>query len=286
MRTYYSILKLFALLFSLTFTIENVDAQIGRLRLSPLQKIEQKIARTDITIIYSRPSAKGRKIFGELVKYNEYWRTGANQNTTIEFSEDIVLGNKTVAKGKYAIMTVPSEEGWEFILYSDTNNLGVPETIEEHKIVARTRVEPKKLHSHIENLSIGIENFDNYKFDLSISWERTQILVPVKLTTRKLMDEIIARQLSGPNYADYYLAATYEFESGKNYSRGLEWINKAIEMTDEIGWWDYRIKSYLLIGARYEIEAKETAAKGLSMAKEANNNFGINEFESILGQLE
>lgn len=73
--------------------------QIGRLALSPVQKIEQKIARTDITIVYSRPSAKGRIIFGDLVKFGKHWRTGANRNTTIEFSEAVSIGGTAVPKG-------------------------------------------------------------------------------------------------------------------------------------------------------------------------------------------
>lgn len=276
------------LLLTLSFLLfsPKTEAQIGRLPLSPLQTIEQKIARTDITLIYSRPSAKGRKIFGDLVKFDAYWRTGANENTTIEFSEAVYIGGKKVERGKYSIITIPSKSAWEFLLYADTDNWDVPEQVEKEKIVAQIKVIPQSLSDHIENLSISIDNFTNYQFELRIKWEKTQISVPIDLSTRELMDAVILEELSGPDYGDYYLAATYEFESGKNYARGLEWINKAIELTEDIGWWDYRIKSYLLIGLDKKEEAKTIALKGMELAKKAEHSFGMKEFRSILKRLE
>lgn len=279
-------LKSLLLILPFLLSIPKVEAQIGRLPLSPLQKIEQKIARTDIGIIYSRPSAKGRKIFGDLVKFDAYWRTGANENTTIEFSEAVYIAGKKVDPGKYAILTIPSESEWEFLLYADTDNWDVPEKVEEEKIVARIKVAPQSLSDHVENLTISIDNFTNYRFELSIKWEKTQISVPIDLNTRELMDAVILEELSGPDYGDYYLAATYEFESGKNYERGLVWIDKAIELTEEIGWWDYRIKSYLLLGLEKREEAKEMALKGMELAKKAEHSYGMREFQSILKSLE
>lgn len=283
-QTTLSILKC-TLVFVLFFLIAGEsDGQIGRLDLSPLQKMEQNIARTDITIVYSRPSARERKIFGGLVKFNEPWRTGANRNTVIEFSEEVVIGKKLVPAGKYAIITIPSEQQWEFMLYSDTDNWNVPDTIEEKKIVAQIEVAPHLLTQHVENLTIEIGHFNNYEFDLSIRWEKTQITVPIQLTTRVTMDEVIAKTLSGPTYVDYYSAATYEFESGKNHARGLDWINKAIDLTEQVEWWDYRIKSYLLLGMGNEVEAKEVATKGLKLAEIAKSAYGIREFSTILNE--
>jgi len=280
LQTKFSLILIFSF-----FIIGENKAQIGRLALSPLQKIEQNIAKTDITITYCRPSARGRTIFGGLVKYNEYWRTGANRNTTIEFSEKVIIGDKEVAKGKYAIMTKPSEKQWAFILYSDTDNWDVPEEIEEEKIVAKINIDAKELASYVENLTIGIDDFDNYKFDLSIKWEKTQIIVPIQLSTKSMMDDIISTRLAGPNSSDYYSAANYEFESGKNYEKGLEWINKGIELRDEKKWWDYRVKAHLLMNLGKNKEAKRTAKEGLKLATEKKSGYGIREFESILERL-
>lgn len=268
-------------LFGLLLT-DVAYSQIGRLDLSPLQKLEQNIARTDIVLEYSRPSMRGRTIFGKLVPFGQAWRTGANRNTTISFSEPVVIADQAVEAGKYAIITIPSKESWEFILYQETDNWDVPDKLKVEKIMVRAPMEVKQLPESLENLGIGIENFDNYTFNLSISWEQTKAIIPIKLTTRELMDEVILTQLAGPNYVDYYSAATYEFESGKNYGRGLEWIDQAMAISEELAWWDYRIKGYLLLGLGETAKAKACAEQGLVLAKEADNAYGIRELQSII----
>lgn len=160
-------------------------------------------------------------------------------------------------------MTIPKENEWEFILYKDVKNWDVPETIEADKIIAQTTVIPKNVKEYVENFSINIEKFNNYKFDLSISWEKTKVIIPIKLSTKEMMENVLNKQLSGPNHDDYYAAARYEVESGKNYERGLEWINKAMEFKEKVSWWDYRLKAYLLIGLNKKMEAKDTAEKGM-----------------------
>jgi len=276
-------LLLITLLF---FFLTDVEAQIGRLSLSPLQQVEQQIALTNIRIAYSRPSIKGRKIFGGLVPYNTHWRTGANRNTTIEFSEVVRVGGTKVEAGKYSIITIPAEQQWAFLLYADTDNWDVPETIEEDKIVAQVNVPTIALAHQVENLTMSIDDFTNYKFKLTISWEKTQVSVPIELGTQGMMDNIIEDQLSGPDYEDYYAAATYELESGKNYERGLAWINKAIDLTEEVVWWDYRIKAYMLLGLNEKEAAKEIALMGMEMAQKEGRAYGISEFTAILKQLD
>lgn len=273
------------IILSTIIIIGEANAQIGRLKLSPLQKIEQEIGKTQIEVVYSRPSARGRKIFGELVKFDEYWRTGANRNTTIEFSENVLIGGHKVPKGKYSIITKPSEKEWEFILYSDVDNWDVPELMDTKKIIAKLKTKPKAINSHVENLTIGIDNFDNYKFDLAIRWEKTKVNIPIELTTQQMMESIIETRLAGPNSGDYYSAANYEFESGKNHERGLMWINKALELREEKVWWDYRVKANLLLKLGRAGEVMEVAKAGLILAKEKKSPYGIKEFEQIMAGL-
>ncbi len=263
-----------------------LDAQIGRLALSPLQTTTQKIAKTEVEIVYCRPSTRGRTIFGGLEKYGDYWRTGANRNTTIKFADPVFLNGTKVPPGKYAIFTIPNESEWEFFLYKDTDNWDVPEVVEKDKIAASIVVPSLKTEAHYESLNIGIEAFTNYSFDLSIYWENTKIQVPFQLNTKEVMEKKLADVLGGPRYSDYYTAAEYEMESGHNYARGLEWIEKAIELADPPTWWDYRIKAKLLRGLGRNDEVKVLAMKGLEMAKEDKRAYGIREFENILSSLE
>ena len=94
---------------------------------SPRSTVTQRVGLTDVTIDYSRPSAKERTIYGELVPYGKMWRTGANKNTTIELSSDAMVGGEKVSAGTYSIFTIPSEDSWEVILNSKTDHYGTDE---------------------------------------------------------------------------------------------------------------------------------------------------------------
>lgn len=277
-----------AILAIITFLVLSTDislAQIGRLQLSPLEGSSIKIGVTDISLSYSRPSRKGRKIFGDLVPYNKWWRTGANRNTTIEFSEDVIIGKEKVEKGKYAIFSKPSKTAWEVMFYKKTDNWDVPEVIDSSQIACSIMVDSEELESPTEVLNITIPDFNNYEFLLKIEWEYAYIKVPIKLTTEEIMEQKISRALNGPVAHDYYAAARYEIESGKNYSRGLEWINLAMKSRGTSSWWDLRIKSLLLNELSRHGEAIEVAREALSLAKEERHEYGIIEMSRILKEL-
>ena len=271
---------------TLVFLTNDLTGQIGRLALSPLQKTELKLGLTDISIVYSRPSMRGREIFGGLVPYDQLWRTGANRNTNIEFSEDVIIGGKKVKQGKYALFTIPSRDQWEAIFYNDTSNWDVPEEMDESKIVATITVDSELQKSHTEVLDISIGDFTNYNFDLNIRWSNTAISIPIELNTRKMMESKIKRTLNGPSYNDYYSAAVYEMESGEDFARGLNWINMAMEMTDEVTFWDLRVKAILLMKMGDNPKALKVAKEGLEMAEEIGSSYGTSEFKKVLNKVD
>ena len=270
----------------ISFISQDLFSQIGRLALSPKQKTEIKIGLTDIVIEYSRPSKREREIFGGLVPYGEYWRTGANRSTTISLSQDFIIADKKVKKGKYAIFTIPGTKEWEFVLYSDTDNWDVPEEIDDSKIVAKVKVPSQALASPKEVFTIEIVDFTNYEFSLNIAWDQTMVTVPIGLVTREMMDKKISRILTGPSDVDYYAAAEYEMEAGGDYRKGLEYINKTIDMLDEPSFWELRIKAILLAKLGERKEGIEVAQKGLSLSKEVGSDYGIREFNKVLKQLQ
>ena len=248
-----------------SFISQDLFSQIGRLALSPKQKTEIKIGLTDIAVEYSRPSKREREIFGGLVPFDDYWRTGANRSTTISLSEDFILGGEKIKKGKYAIFTIPGSKEWEFILYSDTDNWDVPQEVEESKIVGRITVPSQRLNSSKEIFTIEIGDFTNYNFDLTIAWDKTMVTIPFELVTREKMDQKIAEILEGPTYEDYYAAAVYEMESGGDYNKGLEYINKSISLLDEVSFWELRVKAIVLEKLGRKTEALEIANQGLAL---------------------
>lgn len=266
--------------------LQSGYSQIGRLALSPYQESSIKIGTTDISLSYSRPSMRDRQIFGGLVPYNQWWRTGANRNTKIKFSEDVIIGNTRVSKGEYAIFSKPTPDQWEIIFYKKTDNWDVPEDIEQESIAASIVVPSEKRSSPLEVLSIVVGDFTNYTFDLNIGWEETTVKIPIQLTTREIMEKKLTRTLDGPSPSDYYLAALYEMESGKNFTRGLTWIEETMRRRESPMWWDYRVKAILLMELDRKKEALPLVKKALEIATAENHEYGKTEMKRILKLLE
>lgn len=264
----------------------NTQAQIGRLALSPLQVLKQTIAKTDITITYSRPAKRGREIFGGLEPFDKIWRTGANRNTKIEFSEDVMIGQTRLEKGTYAILTKPNPKNWEVYFYTDTDNWEVPEPWETDKVAAQISVPTIPLNDIVQSLTISIDDITNEQFIMSIMWDKTKVAVPIALTTEEQMSKTIEDVLNGPDEDDYYLAAQYQMETGKKLEEALVWIDKAIALRENAAWWDYRIKALVLLGLDRKSEAKTVATKGLELAKKRNSAYGVREHESIIRKSE
>ena len=147
-----------------------IEAQVKTPQPSPKSTLTQVVGLTNVEIVYSRPSSKGRDVFNNLVPYGKLWRTGANDNTTISFSEDVVIGGKTLPKGKYALYTTPKADNWEVIFYTSTDNWGNPENWDESKVALRTNVKPELLNRNVESFTIGINNLDNNFAHLELSW--------------------------------------------------------------------------------------------------------------------
>ena len=151
------------IIFLLAMIIANyaIEAQVKTPAPSPKSVLTQVVGLTDVTIEYSRPSAKGRNVFGDLVPFGKVWRTGANANSTISFSDDVVINGSTLKKGKYAIYTMPKADMWEVIFYTATDNWGNPENWDEKKVAVQTNVDPIALGNNVETLTIAINNLTN-----------------------------------------------------------------------------------------------------------------------------
>ena len=96
----------------MTLGIFSLNAQIRTPQPSPTSKIEQSVGLSTITVEYSRPGVKGRKVYGDLVTFGQPWRTGANQGTKLTFSDDVKINGKDIKKGKYSLFTIPGENEW------------------------------------------------------------------------------------------------------------------------------------------------------------------------------
>ncbi len=265
-------MKKIILLFSAIMITVGTQAQIKTPQSSPFQKIEQTVGLTDVTLEYSRPSMKNRTIYGDLVPYDAIWRTGANSNTTISFSNDVEIGGKKVPAGSYAIFTKPGASNWEVYFYNDVNNWGAPEKIDNSKVVAKVTVPVSPLTKSFETFTMS---FDDLKFDaatLGILWDKTYVGVPIKFYTDEAVTSSIEKIMNGPGANEYYAAAVYYFDAGKDIKQSKIWMDKAMEMTKSPAYYQLRQKSLIYAKAGDKKGAIEAAKESLKLAKAAKNN--------------
>jgi hypothetical protein len=261
------VLLIALLLSSLTF-----QSQILTPQPSPKCVLNQMVGLTDVEIEYSRPGLKGRNIFGDLVPFGKVWRTGANSNTTISFSEDVVIDGKTLKKGKYALFTLPKVESWEVIFYSKTDNWGTPEDWNEADVALRASVVPQMLNKNVENLTIDINNLDNNYGYLNISWEKTFVSLKFEVPTQKMAMASIEKIMAGPSAGDYFSAAQFYLQSNGDMNKALSYVNKALELNKATPYWYTKLKSLIQAKLGDKKGAIETAKISLAAAKEAKNN--------------
>lgn len=157
-------LTLIALVFSLSAWAQKPA--------SPPAKAEGSIDGVKVTVDYAQPSAKGRKIMGELVPFGEVWRTGANAVSAIEFASDVKVEGKALPKGKYGLFTIPSEKEW-VIIFSKQNS-GSPFDYSDKKDALRVNVKPGKADAFVETFTIAVE-----KNNVVLKWENTAVAFKV-----------------------------------------------------------------------------------------------------------
>ena len=261
------------ILFALTFFIGPliIEAQVKTPQLSPKSTLTQMVGLTEVEINYSRPSARGRAIFGDLVPFGKLWRTGANENTTLSFSDDVVINGKTLAKGKYALYTIQKADNWEIIFYSKTDNWGNPEVWDETKVALRTNATPETLDRAVETFTIGINNLDSDFAHLELSWEKTIVALKFEVPTQKTAMASIEKALAGPTAGDYFSSAKYLFESNGDVAKSLIYVNKALDMKQEKPFHYYRLKSLIQAKLGDKKGAIETAKLSLAAAEIAKN---------------
>jgi len=223
-----------------------------------------------ISLEYSRPSMKGRTIFGGLVPFGEIWRTGANASTKITFSDDVTIEGKNLKAGSYAIYTRPGQESWEVYFYSDSNNWGTPSEWDDSKVAAVTKVKVYPLPMTVQSLTMTFGNLTNDSVELGILWDKTYVGIPIKFGTDAMVAASIDKVMAGPGAGDYYSAAVYYLESGKDIQMAKTWIDKAVSMRTDAFWY-FRQQSLIYAKAGDKKGAIKAAQTSLAMAKEAGN---------------
>ena len=249
---------------------------------SPTQTIKQDFGLASVELSYSRPSVKGRKVFGDLVPYGKVWRTGANAATTITFGEEVNIGGTKVPAGKYGLITIPDQNEWTVIL---TKQLDVtsPANYKQDQDVVRVKVKPEQLPFPIETFMMVFDNVKPSTMDLIMLWENTVISIPIKSDVEtKVMAQI--DNIMNKDNRPYFNAAMYYMDNGKDINKALAWFDKAIEQNPK-AFWVYHQKANALAKLGKKAEAKSTAMKSIELAKEAKNDDYVALNEKLIATL-
>lgn len=231
--------KIFIMLLAATCLV--AEAQIKTPAASSAGTVSSVVGLTDITITYSRPKMKGRKIFGEgdafLTPYGKIWRTGANSGTRISFSDDVKVEGIAVPKGEYLIFTWPGATEWTVSLYKDLSLGGNTADYKEANEAARFKVKSEKLTERVETFTMSIGDIadNNTSAKVQIAWENTSVKFTVTVDfDSKVMQSIEAATQINPNV--YAAAGSYYFENGKDLKKALEWMTIACQANPKAYW--------------------------------------------------
>lgn len=247
---------------------------------SPLQTVKQEFALSSVEIEYSRPSARGRKIFGDLEPYGKLWRTGANAQTTISFGEDVKVNGTPLKAGKYSILTVIGKEDWKIRFCNPATSVF---NFKESDVVATIDVKAVTLPFNIETFTIMFGTQTDNSLDVNIMWERT--FVPFTITSdidEKVMATI--ERIMASDSKPYLAAAGYYLDNGKDLTKALEWANKAVAQQPE-AFWVSHTKAKIQAKMGDKKGATETATKSLGQAKAAGNQDYVALNEKLLAGL-
>lgn len=188
--------------------LQNTEAQqLQTPAPSPSTTVKQEFALSSVEVNYSRPAARGRKIFGDLVPYGKVWRTGANSATTISFGEDVTFGDKKVPAGKYGLLTIPDAGSWTIIL-SKQLDVTSPAAYKQDQDIARITVQSGNLPISIENFMIVFDNITSNSMQMNMVWENTGVSIPIKAAIEeKIMAQI--NDLMNKDNKPYFQSAMY-----------------------------------------------------------------------------
>ncbi len=219
--------------------------------LSPNTKITQDFSTTQIEVLYSRPSIRGRKIFGDVVPYGKIWRTGANAVTRIKTSEDLEIAGHEVKAGEYALYTIPGEHSWEVILNTGIGNWGTGGYSHEGD-VARFNVTPQQAAHPYKVFTIDITDITFNTCSIELMWENVKIVIPVHAHNEAHINENVDRVFNDDK-APYYQIATYYLEKNQHTDRAKAAIDKALALQPTAFYmWHTKAKIEKLLGSKYE----------------------------------
>jgi hypothetical protein len=236
--------------------------QLNLPRPSPNAKVSQTIGVTEVSIQYSRPGVKGRTIWGDLVPYNEVWRTGANENTTITFNTPVKIGGKELPAGTYGLQTIPTTGDWTVILSKDADLWGAFNYKQEDDAV-RLQATPRAAEFQ-ERMGFEFDDLTDNSATVVMRWEK--LAVPFKIevdTSKAVMDQM----KNAVRWQTPYQAANYCIQNNTCLAEASRYLDSSIAL--DANFTNQRAKALLLAKNSDWKGAAAYGDKALAAAKSA-----------------
>src|SRR6266436_5093830 len=262
-------LKPFALCFAILGIGGSVSAQndLNLPDVSQAAEVKQRIALTDITVKYHRPLVNGRKIWGGLVPYGKVWRAGANENTTIEFSDPVSVEGKPLAKGVYGLHMIPNSDSWT-VIFSKTNTGWGSYSYKQDEDALRVNVKPKPLSESEEALEFEFEDLKPDSTAVTLKWEKLGIPFTVSIKDAEQTLENIRAQLKGRGQFTWQAldeGAQFCLARKINLDEALRWADASIQNEERFD--NLSTKADILKALNRPDEAKTVWNQALKIAK-------------------
>jgi hypothetical protein len=272
-KTLFSMLLSATLLCGTAVAVQAQQQGIAMPAASPLATVTQKIGLTDVTVTYSRPSMKGRSVYGgDIVPFGKVWRTGANNSTTLNFSDEVTIQGNKVPAGEYALLSIPGQNEWTIILYKDTKLGGNVAQYKQENDQLRFTVKPQTNPRTVESFTINFANLKMNAADLEIMWDKTIASFTIEAEVdSKVMSQIQERVVNGKDVPAglYAAAANYYYDNDKDMKQALDWMKKA--NANDPKFWNLHAQAKIQAKMKDYKGAVKTAEQSMAMAKEAKN---------------
>jgi len=233
-------------------------------RPSPDATVSQFIGVTKVSVDYSSPAVKGRKIWGELVPFGEVWRTGANEATTITFSDPVSINGNELSAGTYGIHMIPGVNEWEIIFSKDVPVDG-SSTFDPKKEALRIKVKPVE-NPFTERMTFLFTDVTENSGNVSLVWENLKVTFKVDVKTQELTFQ---KARNAFNWGQLMAGATYALEQNTNLDEGYNWIQASTLINQN--YWNTRIMAQYLAKMNKKSEAIAAMEKAIELGGKMQN---------------
>jgi hypothetical protein len=253
--------------------------QLALPRPSPNASVSQTVGVTEVTIRYSSPGVKDRKIWGGLVPYGEVWRTGANENTTIRFSTPVKVEGHELPAGLYGLQTIPTEGDWTVIFSKDADEWGAFSYKQENDAL-RITVKPETVADSLERMAFTFEDTTDNASEVVLRWEKLRVPFTLEVDTPKLVMEKVREAV---RWQTPYQAANYCIQNNTCLDEASRWLDASIALQETFT--NLRAKALLLAKRNDTKGAVSYGEKALAAAKtaqQAPNPQQVKELEGMV----